>query len=148
MLATSLSNRVQPIIRYDLGDRITVLPDPCACGSPLPSIRVEGRTDEILTFGSQAGDVVHLLPTALTTSIAEIPGMHRFQLIRKGPDRLLVRFEAQAGKDANEVWATAATILRNVLQMNGLGNVNVERSPDAPTMSKSGKIRQVWSESA
>ena len=58
VLATSLSNRVQPIIRYDLGDRITMLPDPCACGSPLPSMRVEGRTDEILTFRSQAGEVV------------------------------------------------------------------------------------------
>jgi hypothetical protein len=75
--------------------------------------------------------------------------MHRFQLINKGADRLLVRLEAQSGRDASEVWATAATILRNVLQMNGLGNVHIERSPDAPApMSKSGKIRQVSSEPA
>jgi phenylacetate-CoA ligase len=149
VLATSLSNRVQPIIRYDLGDRITIFPDACACGSPLPSIRVEGRTDEILTFRSQRGDVVHLLPTALTTSIAEIAGMGRFQLIQKGPDRLIVRLETQSGSDANEIWMQATKILSNLLQMNGLGNVRIERSPEAPaSISRSGKLRQVFFESA
>ena len=29
---------VQPLIRYDLGDSVTVFPTPCPCGSPLPSI--------------------------------------------------------------------------------------------------------------
>ena len=35
-LLTNLANRVQPIIRYDLGDSITMLPTRCPCGSPLP----------------------------------------------------------------------------------------------------------------
>lgn len=149
VLATSLSNRVQPIIRYDLGDRITLLPDPCPCGSPLPSIRVEGRTDEILTFHSPTREEVHLLPTALTTSIAEIPGLYRFQLIRKGPGRLVARTEAATGHDAEEVWRTVNTTLRNVLDSNGLTNVTIERSPEPPTpLTRAGKIRQVWSEPA
>ena len=67
----AVPNYVQPIIRYDLGDRITMLPDLCTCGSALPSVRVEGRSDEILTFRSPSGDDVHLLPVALATSIAE-----------------------------------------------------------------------------
>jgi hypothetical protein len=50
VLVTNLANRVQPIIRYELGDSITVSPARCPCGSPLPAIRVEGRTDEILSF--------------------------------------------------------------------------------------------------
>src|SRR5690606_33710932 len=43
VLATSLSNRVQPIIRYDLADSVTVLPDRCGCGTTRPAIRDEWR---------------------------------------------------------------------------------------------------------
>lgn len=46
VLVTNLANRVQPVIRYDLGDSITWHPDPCPCGSPLPAITVHGRADE------------------------------------------------------------------------------------------------------
>jgi phenylacetate-coenzyme A ligase PaaK-like adenylate-forming protein len=34
---------VQPLIRYVMGDSVTVNPAPCACGSPLPTIHVERR---------------------------------------------------------------------------------------------------------
>ena len=33
-------------IRYDIGDRVTLLETRCACGSPMPALRVEGRADE------------------------------------------------------------------------------------------------------
>lgn len=148
VLATSLANRVQPIIRYDLGDRITMFADTCACGSPLSSIRVDGRTDELLTFRSETGERVTLLPAALTASVTKIPGLYRFQLIGRPPDRLVMRFQPQSGCDADQVWAQAEAILRDVLAANGLENVRVERSPDPPApMSRSGKLRQVWSES-
>ena len=55
VLLTNLANRVQPIIRYDLGDSVTLRPDPCPCGSPLPAIRVQGRTNDVLTFDGSAG---------------------------------------------------------------------------------------------
>ena len=44
VLMTNLANRVQPLIRYDQGDSVTLRPDACPCGSPLPAIRVVGRT--------------------------------------------------------------------------------------------------------
>ena len=37
VLVTNLANRIQPVIRYDLGDRVRLGTRPCACGSPLPS---------------------------------------------------------------------------------------------------------------
>ena len=40
VLLTNLANRVQPLIRYDLGDSVLARPDPCPCGNPLPAIRV------------------------------------------------------------------------------------------------------------
>ena len=50
VLLTNLANRVQPIIRYDLGDSVIAKPEPCACGSPLPAIRVEGRHDDVVSL--------------------------------------------------------------------------------------------------
>jgi phenylacetate-coenzyme A ligase PaaK-like adenylate-forming protein len=52
VLVTNLANRVQPIVRYKMGDRVTISPDTCPCGSPFPVIHVIGRTDEILSFPS------------------------------------------------------------------------------------------------
>src|SRR5581483_5401678 len=47
VLLTNLANQVQPLIRYDLGDSITLLEHRCRCGSPFPAIRVEGRCDQV-----------------------------------------------------------------------------------------------------
>ena len=43
-LLTNLANRVQPFIRYDLGDRITVGRTPCACGSAVATRPGRGTT--------------------------------------------------------------------------------------------------------
>ncbi|WP_313544430.1 phenylacetate--CoA ligase family protein [Leifsonia aquatica] len=48
-VATDLTNRVFPLIRYRLGDRTTTIPGPCACGVTLPRIaNVVGRVSEAL----------------------------------------------------------------------------------------------------
>ncbi|HSC01654.1 MAG TPA: AMP-binding protein, partial [Burkholderiaceae bacterium] len=49
-LLTNLANTAQPIIRYDLGDRVRFVGPPCRCGSSLPVIEVEGREDEVLAL--------------------------------------------------------------------------------------------------
>ena len=47
-----------PLIRYDQGDSVTLRPDACPCGSPLPAIRVVGRTNDTLSFQTDnAGQV-------------------------------------------------------------------------------------------
>ena len=47
---TNLANYVQPVIRYQLGDSVVISDRRCACGTPLATISVEGRTDEVLRF--------------------------------------------------------------------------------------------------
>ena len=42
VLLTNLANAVQPIIRYDLGDRVRMRVGPCPCGNPLPVTRARG----------------------------------------------------------------------------------------------------------
>jgi phenylacetate-coenzyme A ligase PaaK-like adenylate-forming protein len=52
-LATGLANRTFPFIRYDLGDEVTLLPDPCECGSAYARVAdIGGRRDDDFRFGS------------------------------------------------------------------------------------------------
>ena len=91
VLVTNLANRVQPIIRYRMGDRIAISPDACPCGSPFPPIRVIGRTDDILKFRTPQGDTIQILPLAIATVAEETPGVASCQLIQTEPQKLSVR---------------------------------------------------------
>ena len=103
MLITNLANRVQPIIRYDLGDSVTVDPQPCPCGSPLPVIRVEGRSGDILALAAPHGETVRVLPLAIGSEAEEVAGVRRVQLIQVSPAALLVKIEPEAGADRETV---------------------------------------------
>ena len=49
LICTSLINRVQPFIRYRVGDLVALRTGRCSCGSPLPMLDfIEGRTDAVL----------------------------------------------------------------------------------------------------
>ena len=92
VLLTNLVNTVQPLIRYDLGDRITWHGSGCACGSALPVIEVLGRHDDVMHVPAcQSGRTVALLPLALCTVLEEECGVFDFQLRQQGPDTLVLR---------------------------------------------------------
>lgn len=147
VLITNLANHVQPIIRYELGDSVTVDPDPCPCGSPLPSVRVIGRTDEILAFQSSNNTKVHILPLALWSVIKETPGVLRFQAIQTGPGKLIVRLEPKNSNEAVSVWQVLEQRLQAYLRAQGLTNISIERDRTPPKRDpRSGKFRHVWSE--
>ncbi len=88
VLLTNLANRALPLIRYDLGDSVTLLREPCACGSPLPAIRVLGRVDDCLDLAAADGRQVRLLPLVLATVFEESAGTADFQLAQCTPDGL------------------------------------------------------------
>jgi len=53
LLVTDLLNRGMPLIRYDIGDRGALDPDPCPCGDPRPVLaRLEGRTLDVFVLPS------------------------------------------------------------------------------------------------
>jgi phenylacetate-CoA ligase len=147
VLITNLANRVQPIIRYDLGDSITLNPNPCPCGSPLPAIRVEGRRDEILSFRAPGGEMVKLPPRAMANAVEGAEGIRRCQVIQTAPEVLTIRIEAVPGSDSLGVWEGVVHRMRNYLSAQGLPSVKVERAQDPPMRDPaSGKFRTVWSE--
>lgn len=147
VLVTNLANRVQPIIRYDQGDSVTLRPDACPCGSPLPAIRVVGRTNDTLSFRTDEGGEARLLPLALGTVIEETEGVRRFQAIKTAPKVLSLRLEAEPGADLRRVWEAVTSRLKEYLWAQDLSGVNVERSWELPHPDPvSGKFRQVYAE--
>ncbi len=142
-LLTNLANRLQPLIRYDLGDSVTMLPGPCPCGSPLPGIRPEGRRDEILHVETEDGTSWPLLPLVLATVVEETAGILKYQVVGSGPRSLRLRVEEAPGHDRSAACAAVLRRLRAYLSSQGLDSVSVEldgeRPQDAPA---GGKPRQ------
>jgi phenylacetate-CoA ligase len=170
-LLTNLSNHVQPIIRYDLGDRVRFVPRACEgphtrrnaagpprggrklgsgpsfsceCGSTLPVIDVEGRADDVLTLEDAQGHAVHLAPLALTTVLEDGAGVFDFQLAQRGPHAL--RLDVFGGASSKG----AADALRGFLREQGLGSTRVQcHSESSPAeRGRSGKQRRVVNEHA
>jgi phenylacetate-coenzyme A ligase PaaK-like adenylate-forming protein len=143
VLLTNLANRVQPIIRYDLGDSVLASPERCRCGSRLPAIRVEGRRDDVVSMQGPTGAIVRLLPLALTTIVEEVAKIHRFQIVQATPVRLLLRLE-RGHEHRQAVGRAAVGALRQYLVQQSLPNVEVAMDRHAPlTDRRSGKLREV-----
>ncbi|MFC0809025.1 phenylacetate--CoA ligase family protein [Ensifer sp. P24N7] len=142
VLISNLANRVQPILRYDLGDSVLQRPDPCPCGNPLPAIRVQGRSADVLTFRTSGGDV-RVPPLALTQPIETVRGVTLFQLAQSEPERLELRLRIAPMTNADTVWREAEAGLRKVLAENGLEHVVVERGGEPPEPGRGGKFREV-----
>lgn len=138
---TNLANHVQPLIRYELGDRVTVHPQACACGSPLPVIEVQGRSDDMLALRDARGRRVRLLPLALTTVLEDHGGVLDFQLVQTGPAAL--RLDLGGAHDTAAA-LRAREALRSWLAAQGLGAVRVStRHVEVWRAGRSGKRRRV-----
>lgn len=143
VLLTDLSNRVQPIIRYDLGDSVLVRPDRCGCGSVLPAMRVVGRRDDVLRFAGDGGEV-EVLPLAITADLETVRGLDQVQLLQVSPTRLSVRLHCEDRERREVVWQQVAALLRSFLDRQGLTNVVVALDDQRPEpLGASGKFRQV-----
>ncbi len=144
VLLTNLMNRVQPLIRYDLGDSVTAFAGVCGCGSPLPAIRVEGRTNDTLLLEGTGWTRVPVVPLAIGTIVEETPGVRRFQVIQTGRAALRVRLEIMPGADPAATWEAVDRRLRDYLATQGLASVTIERADEPPLAeSGGGKLRQV-----
>ncbi|GAA4392867.1 phenylacetate--CoA ligase family protein [Brevibacterium pityocampae] len=142
-LLSNLANRVQPILRYDLRDVVFVRPDPCPCGDPLPAIRVQGRTADLLAFHTPAGEPVTLPSLAITALLDRVPGVELVQLVHTAPAHLDVRLQSAAGTDAEHVRQAVHAEIRRLLGDHGLGHVIVARGEGPPQPTPGGKFRSV-----
>ena len=144
VLLTNLANRIQPVIRYDLGDSVTVSATPCACGSALPSIRAEGRRDDVLSLRTRDGHYVRVSPLALTSVVEDAVVNQRFQLVQCAADRIDVRLAAKEPGQRSAQWQVVQRALSQYLARQSLENVEIRLAGEPPAIDpRSGKAREV-----
>ena len=144
-LLTNLSNFLMPLLRYDIGDRLTPKAAPCGCGSPLPAVKVEGRTDDILVLRAASGQAIPLMPKAIGAVVEESDGLAKYQLVQVAPDALSLRIEPTSGTSAAQCWRTVEHRVRRYLEEQGLGNVGVHCAGEPPQRDpRSGKFLHAW----
>ena len=83
ILVTHLHRRLQPLIRYRLGDRGRRVESGCLCGLALPLLELEGRSEELQVHvgGFQ------LVADKVAAAVRAVPGVgERFQIRVRGSD--------------------------------------------------------------
>ena len=142
-LLTNLANHVQPLIRYDLGDRSRLHARACACGSPLPWLEVQGRTDDTLELMAPNGQTVRVLPLALSTVLEDEAGLFDFQLVQQGPCELLLR-SGLYGREAELALRRSRTVLSRFLAQQGAAAIRIHCLSNEPgRRGRSGKVQRI-----
>ena len=73
LLVTVLFSRTQPLIRYELADRVQLRDGACPCGRPFALLSaIEGRTDDALVFAAVQGGTVRIHPFVLHDAMESI----------------------------------------------------------------------------
>lgn len=144
VLVTNLANRVQPLVRYDLGDSVTIDPECCPCGDKRPTLRVSGRADDVLEFDTRHGEFVRVLPLAIETVLEEDGGLSRFQLTQTARDELSLRIESDDSLERRRAFERAHDALARFFATQGVQPVRVRLDEDAPQLEHtSGKLRRI-----
>ncbi len=142
-LLTNLANVVQPLIRYDLGDQLTLHPGRCDCGSMLPVIEVLGRRDDSLVMAGRAGRPVTLLPLALTSLLEDEAGVFDFHVRQRDAHTLVLRLGLQ-GADGREALERCRLVLGKFALAHELQPVRVIGELGQPMpRGRSGKAQRI-----
>lgn len=135
VLLTVLANDVQPFIRYDLGDCLRFYTDPCPCGSPFRSFRVEGREATLVRVGE----------VTLSPLVFDLEHEHarRVQLVQTSEREFEVRIEVADEAPADVGFEEVIQSVERVFRDNGLEDVAVRESQAPPEFTASGKFHEV-----
>jgi phenylacetate-coenzyme A ligase PaaK-like adenylate-forming protein len=146
VLLTNLYNTIQPFIRYEINDVVTMSPDPCPCGSPLPHIlHVEGRTDELLWIHDADG-FRQLHPYVFVDVLDQYPEVGWYQVLQTERNRFLLRASPAPGRQISvpELKGVIDEGLRHFGFID-LIQVDIEIAPDLAPNPESGKLKRITS---
>lgn len=93
LIVTDLHKRIQPIIRYELNDIITVSPDQCPCGSSFRVIeRIQGRSDDLFWARSAAsGEWQWIFPDYVSRAIiTSSEKIDEYQAVQTSPSSVSI----------------------------------------------------------
>ncbi len=144
-LLTHLANFTQPLLRYELTDRVRFVAEACPCGSAFPVIEVQGRCDDTLLLPGLRHGQVALLPLALETLLEERCGVSQFQLLRRTDASLELRLaDSGSGPSSGSQLERCGQVLTEWLQEQRAQPQHLVLNRLAPMRDLgSGKLRRV-----
>jgi phenylacetate-coenzyme A ligase PaaK-like adenylate-forming protein len=153
VLVTSLSNRVLPLVRYEMSDQVEYATAPCPCGCKLPRIRtVAGREEHILSLPGVEGNTIRLIEEYVDSIIGPKPEVATYQVIQETPSRLTINAVGRRPFEWPQVRAAVESGLRECFAKYGVAVDRVQvdlREVDAlePISPGTKKVCRVWNRS-
>jgi phenylacetate-coenzyme A ligase PaaK-like adenylate-forming protein len=119
LLVTSFSRRVQPLIRYEIGDMLALSPESCSCGRPFPVLTsIEGRSDEILYLADSNGCEVPIQPSVFRSPLGAEREVRQYEVVQRD-EGLVVRIIPDDGADRDALRNRVAARLQDGLTSAG-----------------------------
>ena len=142
LLVTNLANRVQPIVRLEVPDAVTLAREPCACGRTLRVMRrIDGRADDVIRLPGANGDPVVIHPLQFSV-VARDRDVIEFQVVQEGT-RLVVHLVGRAEGVEDRVRAN----LQERLAALGVRDATIDvRRREALERSAGGKLQIVMAD--
>lgn len=148
VFVTNLVNMAQPLLRYELTDSVTLRGDDCPCGSPMASIRVEGRSDDTIFLADDKGQMSAHPPVPFEALFLGVAGLRQYQLVHERQNHLRVRFVPEPEAEVAEVTRRVIVRFNDYLERRGLRaavHLDVERVREIERHATSHKLRQIYS---
>jgi phenylacetate-CoA ligase len=129
VVATSLFRFATPMIRYRVGDIVTVSDEVCPCGREMPIIKnIEGKTVDFLKMS----DKRMISPYALIHALNPIQGIARYQVVQKKPEKIEITMEKSnkfTQRTLTEIRKECIKLFGHDMQieMNVINNFSIKR---------------------
>ncbi|MDD5298841.1 MAG: hypothetical protein PHU46_18230, partial [Rhodocyclaceae bacterium] len=113
LIVTSLTNRLMPMIRYDIGDSGQLLEGDCDCGWPFPLMAM-GMCRQNDLIRTSAGKSVH--PSYFNRLLYGQTRIRQYQFHQTDPDRIVLNLVSSSRLSPETVTAMTAAIRRDVAE--------------------------------
>lgn len=108
---TSLTNRLMPMIRYDIGDTGRLLDGECTCGLPFPLMEMDlCRQNDLIH--TRSGKTVH--PSYFNRLLYGQTRIRQYQWVQHGLNRLVLNLVASQALTAETLSSLVADIRRDI----------------------------------
>lgn len=144
VLLTNLMNFVQPIIRYELDDVITISPDPCICGNTLPLVSsIAGRSNDQFWVTTRKGEAIEMSNFIFKDAFLYLFDLAEYQVTQTGHNQFQVLVEVVP--NSKTTIEQIRESINNVLQVEGVDvelDCRIEIVDKILHDAKSGKMRR------
>ena len=145
---TNLSNFTQPLIRYEITDRVIIREGKeCGCGDERLWIDVEGRSPVLLQFTNENNKQIDISSISISMEMHKVcEKTELYQFILHQNNEIELRLKPLAGYEIQTVFAEIKEHLEDYLKKNHIVTYHIYLSDEAPGFDKSGKFKEIFQE--